>query len=146
VVKKTIVHMPHGDFTSGIDWSLFLKRLVYNLYCTKKNEKGDGGADNQGGSMAKEAGDTNYSISDGDVIGRALNEKFIKKALVKIQQMIKMVVHRLRYVIEKAPVTKKVNWTEVTLKIRNIMSMELGNPSFFLTFCCFNQWSAFKNC
>lgn len=77
------------------------------------------------------------SISDRDVIGEAMNETFDQKVSYGDLKMVTIVVHILVYVIEKALAKKKVKWIEVTLKIQNILSLELQNPSFLLTFFSF---------
>ena len=68
--------MPDGALPSGTDWSLFLNRLVFNLYSHKNNEKSDAATVDQdisdvGGSVAKAAGNNPHTIienSDGNEI------------------------------------------------------------------------------
>ena len=39
VVKRTIASMPGGALPSGTDWSIFLTRLIYNMYIEKEKMK-----------------------------------------------------------------------------------------------------------
>ena len=70
VVKRTIASMPGGALPSGTDWSLFLTRLIYNLYMEKEKIKpkkvthddDDGDViDEIGGSAAKKVGPSPYT-------------------------------------------------------------------------------------
>ena len=74
IVKKTIASMPGGALPSGTDWSLFLNRLMYNVYTEKekmkpKKDDEDDDEDNNGihsiveigGSAAKKAGPSPYT-------------------------------------------------------------------------------------
>lgn len=77
-MKKTIASMLHGAIPSETDLSLFVKRLIYNLYIHRKSE---GSTENVvyedssviGGSAAKAAGENEHTVVDDDDVDEADN-------------------------------------------------------------------------
>jgi hypothetical protein len=67
-IKKAIARMPGGTLLSGTDFSLFLDRVIYELYVVKGGlvAKPDDGSDNEG---ADAEGSDDEGNADGDDIG-----------------------------------------------------------------------------